>query len=108
MKYLVDTIAPFDRLFKRLCKKYPSLKSEIQELAEELSENPVTGISMGGNCYKVRLAIKSKGKGKSGGARVITYVYVTKSTVYLLTIYDKSEREDISDKELKELLKEIR
>ena len=76
MSYKVDSISPFDRQFKRLCKKYPSLKKEIQELGESLAIDPKQGISLGNNCYKIRLAIKSKGKGKSGGARVISYVYV--------------------------------
>jgi hypothetical protein len=58
-------------------------------------------------CYKIRLAIKSKGKGKSGGARVITYYYIVKNTVYLLAIYDKSNQTNISDKELAELLRFI-
>jgi hypothetical protein len=53
------------------------------------------------------MAILSKGKGKSGGARVITHLKVTSTNVYLLSIYDKSERESISHKELKALLKEI-
>jgi len=53
------------------------------------------------------LSIKSKGKGKSGGARLITHIVVSKETVYLLTIYDKSDKENISDKELEELLQYI-
>ena len=59
---------------------------------------------MGKDCFKVRLAISAKGKGKSGGARVITYVKIIKSMVYLLAIYDKSEKETISDSELKQLI----
>ena len=62
---------------------------------------------MGNNCFKIRLAISSKGRGKSGGARVITHIYIENETVFLLAIYDKSEQADISDKELKELLLEI-
>ncbi|MGA9648084.1 type II toxin-antitoxin system RelE/ParE family toxin [Pedobacter sp.] len=62
---------------------------------------------MGKNCYKIRIAIASKGKGKSGGARIITNFMVTDSTVYLLSIYDKSEKDSISDRELVELLNEI-
>lgn len=69
--------------------------------------NPVQGIFIGRNCYKIRLSIASKGKGKSGGARVITYVHIKGEIVYLLTIYDKSETEDISDKELEKILEEI-
>lgn len=63
------------------------------------------GTAIGNNCYKIRLAISSKGKGKSGGARLITNIVITEETVYLLSIYDKSEKENLSDKELLELLK---
>lgn len=85
-------------------KKYRSLKAEFTEFINELQENPTTGTPIGMNCYKIRLAIASKGKGKSGGARIITNVYVAGKVVYLLSIYDKSEQDSISDKELKALL----
>ena len=65
---------------------------------------PETGKSIGHGCYKIRLAIASKGTGKSGGARVITYVRVVQETVFLLTIYDKSERASISDQQVRELV----
>jgi mRNA-degrading endonuclease RelE of RelBE toxin-antitoxin system len=105
MNYNVLTIDPFDKQLKKLAKKYPSLKQEFIELVESLETDPIQGTPIGDNCFKIRLAIKSKGKGKSGGARIITNVVVTKSTVYLLTIYDKSEKENLTDKELTELLK---
>jgi len=92
---------------KRLAKKYPSLKAEYIELVQSLKQEPEQGTPLGNNCYKIRLAIASKGKGKSGGSRVITYVQVLQTTVYLLTIFDKSEKENIPDKELEALLKEI-
>jgi len=65
------------------------------------------GTPLGHECYKIRLAIASKGKGKSGGARVITYLQVLKNSIFLLSIYDKSEKENITDKELQEILKNI-
>ena len=107
MGYKVDTIAPFRKEAKKLIKKYPSLKNELAELGNLLCTDPTTGTALGNNCYKIRLAIASKGKGKSGGARVITNFYVSDETVFLLTIYDKSDKETISDKELLELLKLI-
>jgi len=55
---------------------------------------------LGNDYYKIRLAITSKGKGKSGGARVITCVKVVVNTTYLVGIYDKSEKESISIKEI--------
>jgi mRNA-degrading endonuclease RelE of RelBE toxin-antitoxin system len=107
MSYKVKFISKFEKELKRLSKKYPSLKSDFSSLLQSLKQNPSQGTSLGNDCYKVRLAISSKGKGKSGGARVITCLKVSYETVYLLTIFDKSELENISDKELKELIKYI-
>ena len=92
---------------KRLAKKFPSLKAEYAALIEDLEENPKTGTPLGNNCFKIRLAIASKGRGKSGGARVITHLYIENKTVFLLSIYDKSEQSNVSDRELRELLSEI-
>lgn len=104
MSYNIVAIPPFDRQLKRLVKKYPSLKEEYLELIENLEQNPEQGTNLGNNCYKIRIAIASKRKGKSGGARVITNFVITDATVYLLSIYDKSEKENLTDKELVELL----
>jgi mRNA-degrading endonuclease RelE of RelBE toxin-antitoxin system len=97
----------FEKSAKLLLKKYKSLRSELLALGEELSENPTIGSSIGKSCYKVRLGIASKGKGKSGGARVITYVVTENEEVILLTIYDKKIKEDLLPNELDELLKEL-
>jgi mRNA-degrading endonuclease RelE of RelBE toxin-antitoxin system len=105
MSYEILTIPPFDKQLKRLAKKYPSLKSDFAKLLESLALEPKQGSSLGNNCYKIRFTITSKGKGKSGGARVITNFVITENTVFLISIYDKSEMENLTDKELKELLK---
>lgn len=86
MNFNVKSISVFERQAKRLTIKFPSLKKEIQTLITELKKNPVKGIPIGHNCYKIRLAIASKGKGKSGGARFITHVIFKDNTVYLLAI----------------------
>lgn len=104
MSYSVKSIEVFERQAKKLSKKYPSLKSELLALVQKLKKDPDQGTVIGNSCYKIRLAIKSKGKGKSGGARVITNFVVANDTVYLLTIYDKSDKDNLSDKELDELL----
>lgn len=103
MKFNIYYTPEFEKQLKRLAKKYKSLGKDLSALVKELENNPITGTSLGNNCYKIRLAISSKGKGKSGGARVITCVIVTQHEVYLADIYDKSEQENISDKRLKEL-----
>ena len=105
MSYTINLLAKFKRDLKPLIKKYPSLAGEIEALREELLANPTAGAALGQNCYKIRLAISSKGKGRRGGARVITYVAILKEEVVLLTIYDKAEKADLSPNELRELLK---
>lgn len=107
MSYKVLSLPGFERQAKRLIKKYPSLKTELFELITELKNNPIKGTSIGNNCFKIRVSIKSKGKGKSGGSRVITHLVFKHESVYLLSIYDKSEIENLSDKEILELLKLI-
>ncbi len=114
MKIKVVTTDDFEKSAKPLLKKYASLKSELKSLSATLKENPTLGISLGGGVYKIRLAIKSKGKGKSGGSRVITYldleVYVEIESeeeynqLFFLEIYDKSEKDSISSKEIKSLM----
>jgi len=105
MSFNVIVNTGFKKHAKSIGKKYRSLKSDLVALISSLEKNPLQGEPLGKDCYKVRMAITSKGKGKSGGSRVITCVKVVDQDVYLLTIYDKSEKENISDKELDELLK---
>lgn len=108
MSYKVLTTTSFERQYKKLAKKYPSLKTDILALRSSLMDAPKQGSPLGQNTYKIRLAISSKGKGKSGGARVITYLHVIETSVYLLTIYDKSDQEIISNEELEILLAKIK
>ncbi len=108
----------FARELKRLYKKHASLKEDLQALEESLIENPRQGTLLLPDTYKIRLAIKSKGKGKSGGARVITYVEVAllleenieqeeQIKVRLITIYDKADMESIDNNTLRELIQEV-
>ncbi len=104
MSYEIIATPRFRRDIKKLVKKYASLKKEFSELIEDLQRDPKQGSALGDNCFKIRIAIAAKGKGKSGGARVITHVLIKEETVFLLTIYDKAEKESISDREIKALL----
>lgn len=104
MNYEVDSIPLFDKQAKSLIKKYPSLKTELATLIDKLTVNPTQGIALSNNLYKIRLSVSSKGKGKSGGARIITFVKIAATTVYLTTIYDKSEKVSISNKELLKII----
>jgi len=105
MNYSVYPTPDFKKLLKKLVKKYPSLKADLQGLIRILQEEPDSGIHLGHGIHKIRLAIKSKGKGKSGGARVITYLVTQDQEVYLVYIYDKSQLENISKEQILELLK---
>ena len=116
MKCRIVAIDDFNRDAKRLGKKYVSLKSELKELENQLLENPRTGMFIKENTYKIRLGVKSKGKGKSGGMRIITYVVEVEIeenekeqdfTVILVAIYDKSEMENLPDKQLRNLIDDI-
>ena len=107
MNYNIKVIPRFEKNLKKLAKKFPSLKSEYINLIQSLKDNPKQGTPLGKNCYKIRFSIASKGKGKSGGARVITNIIISDKTVFLLSIYDKSDKNNISEKELIELLNDI-
>src|SRR5687767_5299067 len=107
MSFKVDATHNFEREFKWLYKKYRSLKKDLEKLISELEVNPNKGTPIGSNCYKIRFSISSKSKGKSGGARIITHVFVSGKVIYLLSIYDKSEKSTLTETEIKELLKFI-
>ncbi len=107
MNFKILPTRRFEKELKRLIKKFPSLKKEYSALIDTIMLDPESGTPIGNNCFKIRIAIASKGKGKRGGARVITYVFIQNSTVYLLTIYDKSEKQDVGDGELNEIIQNL-
>ncbi|MBL8016741.1 MAG: hypothetical protein JNK43_05680 [Ignavibacteria bacterium] len=109
MNYRIIATSNFEKQLKRLAKKFPSLKSDLANLEKQLQANPKSGTPLGKNSYKIRLAVKSKAKGKSGGFRVVTYLQLdivikNLTNIYLLSIYDKSETENISNTELKRMI----
>lgn len=106
-EFLFLTTSEFEKEFKRLNKKYKSLSDDLRSFKSQYLKNPNSGVDLGSNIRKIRLAIKSKGKGKSGGARLITYdliVNFNKYGIVLVTIYDKSEMESISNNQIKQIL----
>ena len=117
MKVTVNITSNFKKEAKQLLKKYASLKADLTNLENDLLNNPKLGTPLGNNAYKIRVKITSKGKGKSSGARVISYLeteLVTsfedingQTVVNLISIYDKSESATISDKELKALISNL-
>ena len=110
MNYRIILNNSFLKEVKRLAKKYYSFKEDLEALQNELKINPYSGVDLGNGLRKVRMAIKSKGRGKSHGARIITYILLIsedESEINLLTIYDKAERENISREEIEEITKTI-
>ncbi|HAL83653.1 MAG TPA: hypothetical protein DCO83_16615 [Mucilaginibacter sp.] len=101
VKYTPD----FERQLKRLSHKYPSIYKDLASLINDLEATPYSGSPLGKNLYKVRMALSDKGKGKSGGARVITYVLIRNESVYLAAVYDKSEQSTIDTDRLLKVLK---
>lgn len=101
----------FKRQFKRLAKKYPSLKDDFIAFKKDLADEPLQGTDLGGGTRKVRMAIASKGKGKSGGARVITFNVIQHNDdsieITLLTIYDKGEISSVTDQFIKWLVSQL-
>jgi mRNA-degrading endonuclease RelE of RelBE toxin-antitoxin system len=107
MRIEITTTPTFDKEFKRLRKKYKSLPDDLLEFEKELLANPSVGIDLGQNIRKIRIAVKSKNKGKSSGARIITYTAlasIREHKIILVTIYDKSETENISELEIKRII----
>ena len=108
MSYKILVTANFRQQAKRQAKKHRSLKSDLVRLEAELMEKPTLGTPLGQDCYKIRLKVTSKGKGKSGGMRVITLVVTLSENIYLLSIYDKADKENIPDKELSKLINDVK
>jgi len=100
----------FIKRAKHLKKKHPSLLDDLQELVDGLIVNPKQGVDLGGGLFKIRLAIKSKNKGKSGGYRIITYLVNSSNDeifINMITLFDKSEENSISKQYLLNLLKDL-
>lgn len=111
---MVNFVTPtplFLKKAKRLIKSFPTLDGNLEKLEQELILNPQLGESYGANIYKIRLGDESKGKGKSGGFRIITYlVYESKGTIeiFLITIFDKSEEATIKKSDVIKLIADIK
>lgn len=102
----IEVAPEFEKCLKKLAKKYPSIKIDFLNFLAELEENPLMGDEIFENCRKARMAIKSKGKGKSGGARIIFYFEVMEDRITLLYMYDKSEMESVRSDFIAHILKE--
>jgi mRNA-degrading endonuclease RelE of RelBE toxin-antitoxin system len=110
MEYVFIPTPTFEKSYKRLKKKYHSLKTDLEAFKKEYNENPALGENLGGGFRKIRIAVKSKNRGKRGGARIITYDMCIKTedkVVILVEIYDKSEISTLSEMEYEMVLSDF-
>ena len=107
MNYKVIPTPEFIKNLKTLKKRYKSIKNDVLKLAAELEKNPTLGTELGNNTFKIRVKNSDNNKGKSAGYRVITYYISKNQEVFLVTIYSKTDKENILDTELKELIAEL-
>lgn len=109
---IVRYLPEFERRAKLLAKKYKSFIKDYEALLASLEQRPMQGVSLGGGVYKIRMPITSKSKGKSGGARVLTYNVNESSSnriiITLLTVFDKSELENVSDGYIRSIVKQAK
>ncbi|MDE6345832.1 MAG: addiction module toxin RelE [Muribaculaceae bacterium] len=94
MSFEISTTAEFEKQAKALYKRHRSFKNDLLEFVKSLRENPFQGVELSPGIRKIRMTITSKGRGKSAGARVITYTIVSAAAegrVYLMNIYDKAD-----------------
>ena len=105
MNYKIETIPRFEKDVKKLKKKFPKIKNDLVKFINELSLNLELGINLGENLFKIRIQNSSIPTGKSGGFRIITY-YKKDDTLYLITIYSKTEQDTILTDKLKQIINE--
>jgi len=105
MSLKIVATSEFVKLVKKFAKSYRKIYLDIESLKEELLKNPRAGTDLGNNCYKIRMANSSIPTGKSGGFRVISYYIDEQGIIRLVFIFSKRDRENISDKELQEIIK---
>ncbi len=107
MDYKIIARKTFIKGIKQLSKRYASITDDYERLLNKLENTPQLGTSLGGGLRKIRMPITSKGRGKSGGVRVITFtviISVNEAEINLIAIYDKADRCSISKEEIEILL----
>lgn len=110
MSFEVVTTAEFESQAKAIQKRHRSFKNDLRDFVLSISENPFQGVDLGSGIRKIRMTITSKGRGKSGGARVITYTVITAETegrVYLMNVYDKSDFSTVELSVIKGMIRDL-
>jgi len=109
VKYDIIATPFFQKHIKKLEKHYHSIRRDYDIFLSESKANPQMGIDLGDGVHKIRMRISDKNKGKTGGARVITFTVIVaaeESCLYLVCIYDKSECENMTTDEIRIILRE--
>lgn len=106
MSLIIKPLESFKKEVKKLQKKYKLISNDLKSLQKELQTNSKAGIELGNNCYKIRVQNSSIPTGKRGGFRVVYYYIGSNGVIYLMSIYSKSELENISDEKILEILKD--
>jgi mRNA-degrading endonuclease RelE of RelBE toxin-antitoxin system len=104
---IIEISSQFEKELKQLFKKYKRIKQDLQLLKKELLFNPTLGTSLGNNCYKIRIPNSSIPTGKSGGFRIVTLVKIKNDKIILLTIYSKTDKDNITKDELNLTLQDL-
>ncbi len=106
LKIEIKLLESFTKDVKKLLKKYKQLPSDLKNLQTELLQNPKAGIELGNSVYKIRVANSSIPTGKRGGFRVIYYYLDScNNNLYLMSIYSKTDLENIDEKVIVQILK---
>lgn len=111
MSFEIIPTPDFERSFKALAKRYRSLKNDLLDFSLSLQESPFQGVELSPGIRKIRMAIASKNKGNSGGARVITYTVIVaemEGRIYLMKIYDKSDYSSVDLSVIKEIVRDLK
>jgi mRNA-degrading endonuclease RelE of RelBE toxin-antitoxin system len=108
VNYEIVPTSRFEKEAKKISHVYPGFRKDVEKLAASLAENPIQGKHLGHGVYKLRIPLTGKSSGKSYGARVIHTVFSVDKKVYLLSIYDKSVKRDLNNKELQEFIRFVK
>lgn len=110
MNWTIEFTPNFSREAKVLSKRYKSFKDDLKDFKDSIMKNPFQGSELFLGIRKIRMSIASKGKGKSGGARVITLIYYVSEedgTIKFLIIYDKSDTDTVDVKVVKSIVQDL-
>jgi mRNA-degrading endonuclease RelE of RelBE toxin-antitoxin system len=110
MNYQIKTIRPFEKAVHNLAKKFRNIKNDLKLVIQELEVSPYLGVSIpgyDGALWKLRVANTSAKRGKQGGFRIIYLIEESEKHCYLLLIYSKTEKSDVTSQEIEGLLRSL-